>query len=84
MLERAVAAGVPFAWFAADEVYGQNAKLRAWLEAREISYVMAVPCDEPVTAGRETPARGRAGLPGPPRRVAAAVVRGRLEGAAAV
>jgi SRSO17 transposase len=54
MLKRAVAAGVPFAWFAADEVYGQNPGLRDWLEEQEVSYVMAVPCSELVTvaAGR--------------------------------
>ena len=46
MLERAVTAGVPFAWLAADEVYGQNPGLRDWLEDREIGYVMAVPCSE--------------------------------------
>jgi len=63
MLERAVKAGVPFAWFAADEVYGQNPKLRAWLERQEISYVMAVPCDEPVTvAGRPRRADALAAL----------------------
>ena len=32
MIERAIAAGVPFGWFAADEAYGDNGKLRAWLE----------------------------------------------------
>jgi len=32
MIERAVAAGVPFAWVAGDEVYGQNPGLRAALE----------------------------------------------------
>jgi SRSO17 transposase len=54
MLERAVAAGVPFAWFAADEVYGQNPHLRDWLEDHEISYVMAVPCSElMIAAGRQ-------------------------------
>ena len=54
MLERAVEAGVPFAWVAADEVYGQNPGLREWLEKRQIGYVMAVPCSELVTtaAGR--------------------------------
>jgi SRSO17 transposase len=49
MVERAVAAGVPFGWFAADEVYGQNPGLRGWLEEQQIRYVMAVPCSEPVT-----------------------------------
>ncbi len=54
MLGRAVRAGVPFAWFAADEVYGQNPGLREWLEDREIGYVMAVPCSEVmITAGRK-------------------------------
>src|SRR5260221_997762 len=42
MIERAVAAGVPFSWFAADEAYGQNPGLREWLEEDENSYVMAV------------------------------------------
>ena len=54
MLERAVRAGVPFAWVAADEVYGQNPGLRDWLEDQQIGYVMAVPCSELITvaAGR--------------------------------
>ena len=47
MVERAVAAGVPFAWFTADEAYGQNPGLRDWLEEQAISYVMAVPVSEP-------------------------------------
>jgi SRSO17 transposase len=49
MVERAIAAAVPFRWFAADEVYGQNPGLRDWLEEQQIRYVMAVPCSEPVT-----------------------------------
>jgi len=32
MIGRAVAAGVPFAWFTADETYGQAKWLQAWLE----------------------------------------------------
>jgi SRSO17 transposase len=53
MIERAVTAGVPFAWVAGDEVYGGNPKLRAWLEGQHISYVLAVACDEMIatTAG---------------------------------
>jgi SRSO17 transposase len=47
MLERAVAAGVPFSWFTADEAYGQNPGLRNWLEEQQIAYVMAVPVSEP-------------------------------------
>jgi SRSO17 transposase len=46
MIERAVEAGVPFSWVAGDEVYGGNPKLRAWLEEQQISYVLAVACDE--------------------------------------
>jgi DDE superfamily endonuclease len=32
MISRAIAAGVPFAWFTADEAYGQAKYLQAWLE----------------------------------------------------
>jgi SRSO17 transposase len=46
MLERAVAAGVPFAWFTAGEEYGQNPGLRDWLEEQRIPCVMAVPVSE--------------------------------------
>jgi SRSO17 transposase len=42
MLSRAIAAGVPFAWFTADEVYGQAKYLRRWLEERDVAYVMAI------------------------------------------
>jgi SRSO17 transposase len=42
MLSRALAAGVPFAWFTADEVYGQAKYLHAWLEDRDVSYVLAI------------------------------------------
>jgi len=43
MIEAALQAGVPFAWFTADEEFGQNPGLRAYLEHRDIPYVMAVP-----------------------------------------
>ena len=51
MLERAVAAGVPFAWFTADEAYGQNPGLRTWLEEQDIAYVMATRRDDEVPSG---------------------------------
>lgn len=43
MVGRAVDAGVPFAWFAADEEFGQNPGLRRYLEGAGIAYAMAVP-----------------------------------------
>jgi SRSO17 transposase len=42
MIARALDAGVPFAWFTADEIYGQAKYLRAWLEDHGVSYVMAI------------------------------------------
>jgi SRSO17 transposase len=43
MIDAAIAANVPFAWFTADEEFGQNPGLRAHLQKAGISYVMAVP-----------------------------------------
>jgi SRSO17 transposase len=51
MIGRAMAAGLPFAWFTADETYGDNGPLRAWLEEAHIAYVMAVSCDHRVPIG---------------------------------
>jgi SRSO17 transposase len=42
MITRALEAGVPFAWFTADEAYGQAKWLHAWLEEHDVSYVMAI------------------------------------------
>ena len=42
MLERAHAAGLPFAWVTADSVYGADSALRRWLQARGLGYVLAV------------------------------------------
>ena len=49
MIARAVAAGVPFAWFTADETYGQAKWLQAWLEEKDIWYVMAIRCSDTLT-----------------------------------
>lgn len=43
MIDRVRDRGVPFAWFAADEEFGQNPGLRAHLEQAGIGYVMAIP-----------------------------------------
>ncbi|GLZ09731.1 transposase [Actinomadura sp. NBRC 104412] len=51
MLARALDAGVPAGWVAADEVYGQSPRLRTGLETRGIGYVLAVACDHRVTVG---------------------------------
>jgi SRSO17 transposase len=54
MIERAIAAGIPFRWVAADEAYGDNGPLRAFLEEQQVSYVLAVSRDHVITtpAGR--------------------------------
>jgi SRSO17 transposase len=43
MIEAARAAGVPFAWFTADEEFGQNPGLCDYLQESRIPYVMVVP-----------------------------------------
>ena len=43
MIGRVRAAGLRFAWFTADEEFGQNPGLREYLEDEQIAYVMAVP-----------------------------------------
>jgi SRSO17 transposase len=42
MLERALDAGVPAAWVVGDEVYGDDSKVRRWLEKRRKPHVLAV------------------------------------------
>jgi SRSO17 transposase len=55
MIGRMLKAGLPFAWFTADEEFGQNPGLRQYLEGQRIAYVMAVPKNTRFTgaAGRE-------------------------------
>jgi SRSO17 transposase len=55
MIGRMLKAGLPFAWFTADEEFGQNPGLREYLEGSRIAYVMAVPKNTQLTAadGRE-------------------------------
>jgi SRSO17 transposase len=57
MLARALEAGVPAKWVTADEVYGGDARLRAWLEERDLAYVLAVRATQPLWAqGEQGPA----------------------------
>ena len=50
MLERAVESGVPFAWVAGDEVYGNDRNLRLWLERRCVPHVLTVKRSEKLWA----------------------------------
>ena len=43
MIESARAAKIPFAWFTADEEFGQNPGLCEYLENERLPYVMAIP-----------------------------------------
>ena len=43
MIENARAAAVPFAWFTADEEFGQNPGLCTYLENERLPYVMGIP-----------------------------------------
>ena len=53
MIGRAVAAGVPFAWVTGDTVYGNDRRLRRWLEEQGLCYVLAVKNNEPLWADTE-------------------------------
>ena len=46
MLERADAAGIPYAWVTGDENYGSDGALRGWLEEGRRPYVLAVRANE--------------------------------------
>jgi hypothetical protein len=49
MISRAIEARVPFAWFTADEAYGQAKYLRAWLVDQDVSHVVAIRCSDTFT-----------------------------------
>jgi SRSO17 transposase len=51
MLARAFAAGVPATWVTGDSVYGDDRRLRLWLEAQPRAYVLAVSGKEYVWLG---------------------------------
>jgi SRSO17 transposase len=51
MLEQAFQGGVPVRWVTGDSVYGDDRRLRMWLEAQERAYVLAVSGKEYVWLG---------------------------------
>jgi SRSO17 transposase len=54
MLQRAFEAGVPARWVTGDSVYGDDRRLRVWLEEQDHAYVLAVSGKEYVwRAGRQ-------------------------------
>ncbi|WP_446221242.1 IS701 family transposase [Nocardia sp. IBHARD005] len=57
MLERALAAKVPFSWFTADEAYGQAGYLRDWCEDHDVFYVLATRRDQQVSTRADRLAR---------------------------
>jgi SRSO17 transposase len=50
MITAAVAGGMPAAWVAADEVYGDNGAFRARIAALGLGYVLAVSCTHRIPA----------------------------------
>jgi SRSO17 transposase len=55
MIAAALEASAPFAWFTADEEFGQNPSLRDYLETNQIPYVMAVPKNTQLTDASGAP-----------------------------
>jgi SRSO17 transposase len=51
LLQRALVAGVPGRWVTGDSVYGNDRRLRLWLEAQPWAYVLAVSGQEYVWLG---------------------------------
>jgi len=51
MIARAVAAKVPFLWVTGDAVYGNDRRLRVWLEEQDIFHVLAVGIHQYVWVG---------------------------------
>ena len=50
MTSRAVSAGPRFGWITADTVYGNDRRLRRWLEEQSRPHVLAVKNNEPLWA----------------------------------
>jgi len=62
MLTRALDAGMPASWVTGDEVYGQHPGLRAFLQAREMSYVLCVASNQWVRVDAQPGSAGAGGL----------------------
>jgi SRSO17 transposase len=54
MITRALDAGTPAGWVTGDEVYGADPKLRAGIEERQVSYVLAVAKSHPAATAAGT------------------------------
>ena len=63
MLTRALDAGVPAGWLTADEVYGQDRRLRVWCERVGLPYVLATRSNDTVATvdGRQRRVRALIG-----------------------
>jgi hypothetical protein len=48
MLQRVIDAGVPARWLCADEVYGQDKRLRVWCEQAGLPHVLATRSNDTV------------------------------------
>ena len=81
MITAAAGTGIPFAWVAADEVYGRSSRLRQACEEAGKGYVLAVPVNFAVTlpSGRKATAAAVAAMT-PADRVGDPLVRARLQG----
>jgi SRSO17 transposase len=55
MIERALLAQVPCRWVTGDEVYGNDRRLRVWLEEQDLFHVMAVGVHHHVWLGFKQP-----------------------------
>src|SRR3954464_11147488 len=66
MLTRALDAGVPVGWLTADEIYGQDKRLRVWCEQHGLPYVLATRSNDAVATADWRQRRVRALIAGLP------------------
>lgn len=74
MIERAITTQVPFAWLTGDAVYGNDRRLRVWLEHQDLHFELAVASNQhvwPDLTGQKN--GGSAGGHGPTARLGQAV-----------